>query len=30
MAEILESYDFKSVGGRPRHPFDQWFDGQIW
>ena len=30
MAEILESYDFKRVGGRPRHPYDQWFDGQIW
>ena len=30
MAEILESYDFKSVGGPPRYPYDQWFDGQIW
>ncbi len=30
MAQVLESYDFKSVGRRPRYPYDQWFDGQIW
>ena len=30
MAEVLESYDFKSVGRQPQYPYDQWFDGQIW
>ena len=30
MAEILESYDFRRVGRRPRYPYDQWLDGQIW
>jgi|ETNmetMinimDraft_3_1059899.scaffolds.fasta_scaffold263919_2 hypothetical protein len=30
MSEILESYNFRSVGRGPTYPYDSWFDGQIW
>jgi hypothetical protein len=30
MSEILESYNFRSVGRECTYPYDDWFDGQIW
>ena len=30
MAERLDSFDFRTIGGKKKYPWELWFDGNVW